>query len=267
MRIKHIAERLANTLLGRVRLEIRKKSESERLTLRGTLAQATSLGFKPATVIDVGADIGTYELYEPFAGTKLLLIEPLVENEPSLRRVVARYPGAEYVIAAATGKKGEVTINVHPDFNGSSLYLEREDSDVNGVPRTIPAITLDDLCKAHGLRGPYLLKVDVQGAELDVLAGASEILEDTEYVILEVSLFQTFVGGPQLYDVVAFMKERGFVTYDIFGNNYRPLDGAMCQIDMAFVKEKSPFRRVHAFATKEQRAALNTHAVRGRHAA
>ncbi|MCH8192053.1 MAG: hypothetical protein IIC80_11965, partial [Chloroflexi bacterium] len=66
---------------------------------------------------------------------------------------------------------------------------------------------------------------------------------------------------------VAFMKERGFVAYDIFGHNYRPLDGAMCQIDMAFVKEKSQFRRVHAFATKEQRAVLNTHAVRGRHAA
>ncbi|MCH8190311.1 MAG: FkbM family methyltransferase [Chloroflexi bacterium] len=197
MRIKHIAERLANTLLGRVRLEIRKKSESERLTLRGTLAQATSLGFKPATVIDVGADVGTYELYEPFADAKLLLIEPLVENEPSLRRVVARYPRAEYVIAAATDKPGKVTINVHPDFNGSSIYLECEDSDVNGVPRTIPAITLDDICKAHGLMGPYLLKVDVQGAELKALCGARKLLETVKAVYLEVSFVPIYRNCPR----------------------------------------------------------------------
>jgi hypothetical protein len=72
-------------------------------------------------------------------------------------------------------------------------------------------------------------------------------------VLLEVSLFQFFRGGPQLHDIVAAMKARGFVAYDICGQGYRPLDGALAQVDMVFVKEEGMLRRSHAFATAEQR--------------
>jgi hypothetical protein len=51
------------------------------------------------------------------------------------------------------------------------------------------------------------------------------------------------------------MKQAGFAVYDIYGFNYRPLDGALCQVDMLFVKEKGRFREQHAFATAEQRQA------------
>ncbi len=61
------------------------------------------------------------------------------------------------------------------------------------------------------------------------------------------------IGGPQLYDVVKFMKERGFVVYDIMDYGYRPLDGAMSQVDMAFVKESGRFRKDRSFATEAQR--------------
>ena len=49
----------------------------------------------------------------------------------------------------------------------------------------------------------YLIKVDVQGAELDVLRGAIETLNETELVILEVSMFEFMVNLPQFYDVVS----------------------------------------------------------------
>jgi hypothetical protein len=48
------------------------------------------------------------------------------------------------------------------------------------------------------------------------------------------------------------MKGLGFVVYDIFGEQFRPLDGALGQIDMAFVKENGIFRTDHAYATAEQ---------------
>ena len=48
------------------------------------------------------------------------------------------------------------------------------------------------------------------------------------------------------------MKNLGFVVYDIFGEQFRPLDGALGQIDMAFVKERGIFRTDHAYATAEQ---------------
>ena len=103
------------------------------------------------------------------------------------------------------------------------------------------------------MAGPYLIKVDVQGAELSVMDGAEGILQETEVIILEVSLFKTMSTNPEIHDVLGYMRKRGFVTYDIFGFRYRPLDGALSQIDMVFVKENGLFRQSHAFASPQQR--------------
>ena len=144
-------------------------------------------------------------------------------------------------------------LNVHRDKVGSSLLKEVEGAAVDGAPRQVPVVTIDGVCAEKNLNGPYLIKVDVQGAELQVLAGATRTLRETEAVILEVTLFGTIIGGPQFSDVVAFMKQHGFVAYDFCGFLYRPFDNALSQVDMVFVREQGLFRRSHVFATPEQR--------------
>jgi len=106
---------------------------------------------------------------------------------------------------------------------------------------------------------PFLLKLDVQGAELDVLLGAEEILQGAEYILLEVSFFPFFTGGPLFQDILSFMRSRGLVVYDIFDLQYRPLDNALSQADIVFVKEGGLLRRHHFYATREQRERQNTH--------
>lgn len=264
MKAEKATGRLVNSVLRPLGLEIRRSKTPRRHTLRGTLEHAKRRGFEPETVIDVGAGVGTFELYETFPKARHILIEPLEENRAYLERIVGKLGNAEYIIAAATRKSGTVTINVHRDFYGSSLYSESEGPSVDGIVRTIPAITLDEVCKERELRGPYLIKVDVQGAELDVLAGADQVLKDADYVVLEVCLMGFFVGGPQLHDVIVFMKEREFVVYDILDPACRPLDGAMSHVDMAFIKESGRFRMDHSYATKEQRKALDAKFIRQR---
>ena len=221
-----------------------------------SLEHACKLGLSPATVIDVGAAHGSFTsaCCNIFPHARYLMVEALQEYETHLRRVVARIPKAEYVLCAASAQSGSATINVHSDLVGSSLYLECEESDVNGVPRTVPARLIDHICETKGTRGPYLMKIDVQGAELDVLAGCGRVLAETEYAILELSLFKFFQSGPQLYDVIDYMKSRGFVMYDIFDMQFRPLDNALSQVDVAFVPDDSKFRTHHFYATPEQRA-------------
>lgn len=85
-----------------------------------------------------------------------------------------------------------------------------------------------------------------------MLGGALETLNETELVILEVSMFEFMTGAPQFYDVVVYMKRHGFVAYDIFEEGYRPLDSALGQIDIAFAKENGFLRRDHSYATIEQ---------------
>jgi FkbM family methyltransferase len=205
----------------------------------------------------VGAAMGTTALYDVFPEAKHILIEPLEEYIPHLDSIVNKLNRAEYIIAAATATPGDIVINVHPDLVGSSLFKEDEDSDVNGVERTIPGMTLDNICFQRGTEGPYLIKIDTQGSELEVLKGAKTVLKETEVVILEVSFFEFFKGGPQIYDCMTFMKEQGFVPYDIFDLQYRLLDGAMSQVDIAFTREQGLLRKYHFYATREQRDEQN----------
>lgn len=239
--LKTLAQR-AFRLLG---LEIRRRT-ARRCTMGEALAHIRRVGFHPATVIDVGVASGTPDLYEQFPLARHLLVEPLSEFEPVLKRI-ARSVAAEYVIAAAGPRSGTITLYVHDDLFGTSTLSEREGSEVIGVPREVPMARLDDLCRERGLRGPYLIKVDVQGAELSVVEGASGLLDDTEVLILETSLFPFSEDCPQLHDVVKRMKDSGFVVYDIFGGHHRPLDNALAQIDLVFVKDKGVFRRSHAY--------------------
>ncbi len=226
-----------------------------RITLADALEHIAKLseeiGFSPQTVIDVGVADGTPELYRSFPKAKLLLIEPLKEFEDVLEAICAQYDAA-YVIAAADRQRGTTTINITPDLHGSSI-LNPKESHLELKTREVPTVTIDSVVDDIGLKGPFVLKVDAQSSELRVLSGASRTLEMSEVIVLEVPLFQFAKDGPQLFDIVVFMKRNGFVVYDIVGHNYRPLDDALAEVDVVFVKENGMFRSSHLFASAEQR--------------
>ena len=232
----------------------------QRNSLQGLLGQVKRMGCTPGTVIDVGAAFGTFtkECHKIFPDVHYVLVEPIEEYLPVLSKVVNAIPHAKNVTAVVAGEDGRTFLNVHHDLVGSSLYREVEEgTDIDGVLREVRAITLDRLVGEGSAPPPFLVKIDVQGAELDVLGGGEKTLAGTEYVLLEVSLFHFFRQGPAFCDVVAYMKSKGFVPYDIYGLQYRPLDGALSQIDIAFVKEDGQFRKSHQYATPEQRAEQN----------
>ena len=249
--MKPFIERLVRDVFRACGFSIHRKGKPS-TTMAEALDHISDLGFRPRTVIDVGVAYGTFELYERFPKSKHLLIEPLREYERVLQRICGMYDG-DYVLAVARDKPGIAVLNVHHVLAGSSVFKETDGSQIDGTPRKVPAITVDSLCREKNLRGPYLIKADVQGAELKVLDGVKETFKDTEVIILEVSLFQFYEGGPQFFDVVLYMKEHGFVVYDFFGGNNRPLDGALAQVDTVFVKENGKFRKQHAFRWMVQR--------------
>jgi FkbM family methyltransferase len=251
---------LVQSALGRVGFRLVRTGspsapEIPRASMTGTLRQLKRLGFAPATVIDVGVATNTAGLYEEFPAASLVLIEPVAEFEPFLQEIGKKY-NAQFVLAAAGEKRGTAVLNVHRTKYGSSLICEFEGKSVDGTPRDVPMVTIDDLCVERGLLGPYLIKADVQGAELRVLSGATRTLDQTEAVILETAVMGTMLEGPEVRDVMDWMKHAGFALYDIFGFQYRPLDGALCQVDAVFVKEEGKFRERHEWATAEQREAM-----------
>ncbi len=229
-----------------------------RATLEGALRHARRMGVAPATVFDVGAGFGTFTVAcaRVFPQADYHLIEPLDEFEAALSRLCTRIDRARVHKVAAAARSGRVTLHVHDDLVGSSLLTECEGPAVDGVAREVAVLTVDEIAGAAKARPPFLLKADVQGAELEVLDGAAGVLADAEMVVLETSFFRFFKGGPPIAEVIAAMNGRGFALYDLFGLSHRPLDGALAQADCVFVKEDGPLRAHHHYATPEQRRVL-----------
>ena len=107
-----------------------------------------------------------------------------------------------------------------------------------------PMRTVDDVVQRdYGGRAPGLLKLDVQGYELEVLKGAEGSLKGMRVILLETNFLDIYRNVPLVGEVMHWLRERGWVAYDICGLTRRPLDRALWQADMIFVPEGSPLRR------------------------
>jgi len=246
---KTAIKRCVRKCVNKLGYEIRKSSPSPvRQSISQSYALLSGLGFKPHTVVDVGVAEGTFELYREFPNSYFLLIEPLKEFEPNLKSILREYRGS-YVLAAAGSENRQGVITIPTSFpEGASLLKEpMDDVRADMHERTIQIVRIDDIVEQEKVEGPYLIKADVHGVELDLLDGCPRALQNAEVVVLEVSMFEFKKGAPQFYDVVAYMKDHGFVAYDIHLALNRPLDGALAQIDIVFVKEYGPFRKDHSW--------------------
>lgn len=212
----------------------------------GCLIALRQQGFYPSVVIDVGAQTGTGDLYHAFPDARHLMIEPVEEHRETLQKIASRLKNAEVVIAAAAAVSGETWLTV----SDNARYAQMSDSgEADGLLRNvrkIPCAAVDDLCSARALTGPFVVKIDVDGRELDVLHGMTHTLAHTECVISEAVLFGD--DPNTFYGIIEFMGARDFVVYDIVEPLYRPFDFALWQVDLVFVKRAGKFRRFHDYA-------------------
>ena len=88
---------------------------------------------------------------------------------------------------------------------------------------------------------PQLAKLDIQGFELEALEGATKLFGRTECFIVEVNFYKRVPNVPLFSDVVSFFDQRGYKVYDIAGELRRPLDNALWQVDLAFVRKGGMF--------------------------
>ncbi len=203
-------------------------------------------GFVPGFTVDVGANRGrwTEMLKEIFPASEVLMIEPQPEMRESLDAVCRRLPGVRWVETAVGAREETLLQTIWPDLEGSS-FLPKPDAgrQANGVQRPALVRRLDDLLRADGGGSPDLVKLDVQGFELEVLRGCPEIFGKTELFILETSLYVFLDELPILREVIEFMAAREYEIYDIAGRIRRPIDGALGQLDIAFARRHGRLRQ------------------------
>lgn len=195
-------------------------------------------GFRPASIIDVGAYEGNWTRLARriFQDVPVLMVEPQLAKRPLLEQTSRELNGVRYAAALLGGRPG-ATVEFFEMETGSSMFPER--SNVQRRAVQLETVTLDEL--ANDLPAPIFLKIDVQGAELQVLEGASSVLERCEIIQLEVPLLPYNEGAPSMLEVLAYMDERGFVPLDISGFS-RPNGVDLAQFDVLFAPKSSTLR-------------------------
>jgi FkbM family methyltransferase len=203
---------------------------------------AHDAGFRPGGIVDLGAARGewTVECMTIFPEARYLLVEPLPSNRERLDQFAAAHPNVRVHNGAVGATEGVVRLHEHGDQTSALTS-----ADFAGEPVEVAQRTLDALLQDAPLPSPLIVKIDVQGMETQVLAGASDTLARTDLLLVEVSFVEIYDGNCLAHDVIGMAAQSGFRIADICTYTQRPKDGLLAQSDLLFLRSKSGL-----FATK-----------------
>lgn len=224
----------------------------------GTLPMLRHLAacrFKPAYALDIGAYHGEWGTLAArvWPSADVLLVEANPEKETILRRVVNHLGHYRCkFVPALLGAHPAAPVPFYLCEGGSSVYRELTGFQKREI--ALPMTTLDTVigrtATPHNV-GPWILKIDVQGAELDVLRGGVHVLQNCEVVLMELSTIEYDAGSPLFAEAIAYMDAAGFCAYDFNGAWRRQTDNTMFQIDAVFVRRDSQLRAYKKFWINE----------------
>lgn len=210
------------------------------------LRRLKALGLDVRVAVDGGAASGdwTRHFKSIYPDAQVVCVEPRDDAQPALAALARELKGIHVARTLVTSEEGTVPFHVNREQSsilGSFAATAGTGGAGSGAAGAVPtpATTLDALMRRLGLPDPDLIKLDLQGAELMCLDGASRCLQTAQAVLLEVSFLPFMKGIPLIADVIPYMSARGFRCYDILALWQRPLDGALAQGDVLFVSEKS----------------------------
>ncbi len=200
-------------------------------TKTNSLSYLRKNGLLPKTIIDVGVQHQTPELISVYPDCKHILVEPVMEYR---EKIIKNYSGVrdkEFIWAAASSQPGNLYLNLQNKKQGSEKITHSQLTEKlldNGAGYLVDVITIDSLCAERQQDEPYLLKVDVDGKDLEVLKGSEKTLSNTVCVIIEAPIETVLQRSQYLYKF-------GFMLYDIVDLCY--YRGTLYQVDLIFLRK------------------------------
>lgn len=174
-------------------------------------------------IIDVGgADGTTPKIFSKAFPDKIIYVfEPINENCTAIRKLIKEYPNIKLIAKAAGSSEGKTTINKANRITSSSIFELNADKESsvfaeqlkNEGKENIEITTIDNVIPQGNTA---LLKIDVQGFELEVLTGAAGVLMNTKVIVLEMNNHEGYKGAPKYYEIDEYLRKNNFTLYDIF---------------------------------------------------
>ena len=192
-------------------------------------------------VLDIGANRGQFALVvrRSFPKARIISFEPLPVPAGTFRKMFEDDPQVTLHEAAVGPVSGNATIHISRRDDSSSL-LPITGTQVALFPGTAEADTatvhvapLREFVSVSDIRPPALLKLDVQGYELEVLRGCEDLLNRFTYVYAECSFVELYAGQALADEVIAWLRERGFKLRGVHNMDY-DRGGRAIQADFLF---------------------------------
>jgi FkbM family methyltransferase len=195
------------------------------------------------TIIDAGANTGQFSLAakKNLPECEIIAFEPLGKPANKFRAVFEKHPTVTLHEIALGSKEGIETIHVSNSIDSSSLLPITKNQN-NIFPGTseshVETVAIAPLSKflSENIRpNSCLLKIDVQGYELEVLVGCESMLSKVAVIYAECSFIELYSGQPVAAEVIKWLDVRGFSLAG-FGSIYFDDKGTSIQGDLIFTK-------------------------------
>lgn len=251
---------LVGTSVGRAAMAVRNAYQFWQLprveygtVVNDQIAIQLAVGLCPptGTFIDIGAHIGSVisEVHYRHPHAQIIAFEAIPEKAAALQR---KFPGFEVHNLALCDREGEASFFIDIEHSASSS-LARGKADAREIK--VKTRRLDSL---FADRGANVLKVDVEGAELGVFRGATELISRSRPIIM-------FESGPGV--IFDFTKEAMFAflsnqNYAIFAPNRLAHTGGRMTLDAFLDSHEYPRRTTNYFALPVEREAQIREAAR-----
>ena len=202
------------------------------------LKKLKSFGFEPKNILDIGANKGKWTLEikkKVFPKAEYTLIEAIDYEE--LKKVSSKNKNINFKNILLDELEHNV-IWYEKRNTGDSLYKENTGyfDDCEQIKRKTSTLDLS-FSKDKFFE---LIKIDCQGAEISILKGGRNLVNNASVIILEVPFMGEYnLGAPNFYEHINYMENIGFRVYDIV--ELHRVDNILIQIDIIFIKKGHDF--------------------------
>lgn len=198
------------------------------------------IGFSPSGILDVGAYKGMWARMaeRSFPDAEMFLIEASEDRRQDLMKT-----GMSYVIAMVGSKYETVDFYDIPGKRANSRFREQTEDFLSDIPVKKVTYPLDVLME--GMPAVQLMKIDVQGGELEVLKGGKNILKEVEVIYISVPMMKIHKGSPLALEILSYCKSIGFELLNYVDGDARGQNDALVHIELTLAKKESPlFSRI-----------------------
>ena len=194
------------------------------------------------TIFDVGANIGTWTLLAKsfFPDAEVHAFEPLNKHIQQFETNTKKLQNVELYSYCLGNENTFSTINISSFSDSSSIMnatpLEFQQFGIKKIKEEqIEIKRLDDLIDNKVLPVPDIIKLDVQGFELEVLKGIRKYINHINYLIVEVSFKEYYYDQPLFLDIANYLSGNKFNIYAL--GHSTPIGKELGQLDVLFKKQ------------------------------